>query len=84
MKIPTDTVQDWIVRADTFLAVTPDKDGVHRTRLDTTEAVDAWAIAHRTGMTREAYADRTVTDAHIKTALQRVFPNCVFKDRYHY
>lgn len=28
--------------------------------------------------------DRSITDAHIKTALQKVFPNAVFKDKYQY
>jgi len=43
--------------------------------------VDAWTIAHRAGITREAYVDRDVTDGHIQTALEKIFPNAVFKDR---
>lgn len=43
--------------------------------------VDAWRIAHRTRITHDAYdMSRDVTDAHIQTALQRIFPRCVFKD----
>lgn len=42
--------------------------------------VDAWAIAHNCGICREAYADRNVIDAHIQTALEKIFPNAVFLD----
>jgi len=45
------------------------------------EGRDAWTIAHRCGITTEAYKDRTVTDGHIQTALQTIFVNAVFKDR---
>lgn len=41
----------------------------------------AWNIADKVGILREAYLDRTVTDGHIQTALQKVFPNCTFKDK---
>ncbi len=43
--------------------------------------VDAWDIAHNSGIMKEAYTDPTVFDAHIQTALERLFPNCVFRDR---
>jgi hypothetical protein len=46
--------------------------------------VEAWSIAHQTGITNEAYTDRDVVDAHIVTALKAIFPNAVFKDRYSY
>jgi hypothetical protein len=45
---------------------------------------EAWAIAHRCGITRDAYTDQTVVDAHIVTALKQIFPNAVFKDKYSY
>ena len=52
---------------------------------DVTTGVDAWTVAHSTGITREAYSiDRSVVDAHIQTALKQIFPNAVFKDRPHY
>jgi hypothetical protein len=50
-----------------------------------TTGSDAWNIAHKLDIPREAYAiDDSIVDAHIKTALQHIFPNAVFKDRYHY
>lgn len=45
------------------------------------QGVDAWTVAHRCGITREAYKDRTVTDGHVQTALEAIFPNVVFKDK---
>ena len=42
---------------------------------------DAWEVAHRCGIVREAYADSSVVDAHIQTALEVIFPNAVFLDR---
>lgn len=51
---------------------------------DVTTGNDAWYIAHRSGIANEAYQDRTVVDAHIKTALEKIFPNAVFKDKYTY
>jgi peptide deformylase len=44
----------------------------------------AWAIAHKTKITHEAYEDNSVVDAHIKTVLQKIFPGAVFKDNYSY
>lgn len=46
--------------------------------------VEAWDIAHYVGITKEAYEDRSVVDAHIVTALRQIFPEAVFKDRYSY
>ena len=51
---------------------------------------DAWLIAHNSGITDICYGNSAkdlpgvqgCTDAHIKTALARIFPNAVFKDRY--
>lgn len=46
---------------------------------------DAWTIAHNAGITRKAYEmGRDITDAHIQTALERIFPNAVFKDAKRY
>ena len=41
-------------------------------------------VAHQSGITEEAYADRSVVDAHIVTALKQMFPNAEFKDTYSY
>ena len=77
-KISAETVQNWMDRADAYLTKTD------YTIADVREGAHAWALANILGFTREAYEDRTVVDAHIKTALQKVFPDAVFKDRYTY
>lgn len=53
--------------------------------------VDAWTIAHNSGITELCYGntakdipDMGVNDAHIQTALQSIFPNCVFRDAKRY
>lgn len=51
---------------------------------DITVGSDAWRIAHLSGITNECYKDRDCVDAHIKTALAKIFPNAVFKDKYSY
>lgn len=46
---------------------------------------DAWTVAHRAGICAEAYAmSRDIHDAHIQTALEKIFPNVVFKDAKRY
>lgn len=45
---------------------------------------EAWSVAHTAGITKEAYEDRSVVDAHIVSALRKIFPNAVFKDKYIY
>lgn len=45
---------------------------------------EAWSIAHASGITKEAYEDRSVVDAHIVSALRKIFPEAVFKDKYSY
>jgi len=45
---------------------------------------DAWAVCSRSGVLREAYEDRSVVDAHIQTALEKIFPNAVFRDKKRY
>lgn len=51
-----------------------------------TEGSMAWAIWTRAvNNVENVYsADRTITDAHIKTALQQIFINAEFKDKYRY
>lgn len=79
-RIPSSTIARWTAQADAFLAsLTPPI-----TRDQVSTGADAWNVAHRTGMCREAYEDRDIVDAHIKTALQTVFPQAVFKDKYRY
>lgn len=46
---------------------------------------DAWTIAHQCGITRHAYdISRDITDAHIQTALEKIFPNVTFRDKKRY
>ncbi len=47
---------------------------------DVTTGAAAWAIAHKVGITNEAYEDRTILDAHIQTVLEKIFLNAVFFD----
>jgi hypothetical protein len=75
-----ETVERWKQLADAWLVKAKDPG----TREDIYLGAEAWAIAHRSGISVEAYADREVTDAHIVTALKQVFPNAQFKDRYSY
>ena len=77
MKISNETVARWIKLVDGWFAAKAqefDRNAVVQGR-------DAWTVAHRAGLTREAYEDRTITDGHIQTALERVFPNAVFRDK---
>jgi hypothetical protein len=46
--------------------------------------VDAWHIAHGVGFTSYCYDLDGIVDAHIVTAMGKVFPNVVFKDKYRY
>lgn len=55
------------------------------TRHTVTTGREAWTIARMAGVTNEAYAlSRDITDGHIQTALERVFPNAVFRDAKRY
>jgi hypothetical protein len=77
-KIDALTIADWLVRADNYCRDKPYKRG------DIKSGADAWILANRCDMTRDAYKDPEIVDAHIVTALKVVFPNAVFKDKYHY
>jgi hypothetical protein len=77
-KFDDATIERWKTLADKRLAT------LGHTRADVKTGRDAWAFAHMCGITNEAYKDRSVTDAHIKTALARVFPNAIFSDKYRY
>lgn len=67
----------WI---DDDLAMIPLREGIDN-RDDVLTGKDAWALAHRAGVTQFCYKDRSVVDAHIQTALEQIFPNAVFKDK---
>lgn len=74
------TVIRWAELSNTWL-----KDaGDPGTREDVHLGAEAWVIAHRCGITSEAYSDPSVADAHIVTALKQIFPNAIFKDKYSY
>jgi len=81
-KIDKDTVSRWRIKCAAWLAARP----IQKLSLgDVKTGSDAWLVAHQTGIAKEAYdMDRNITDAHIKTALQSIFPNAVFKDKYYY
>ena len=71
-----DTVARWKTKAEAYVSL-------HDMGLDDLRnAIDAWAVAHKCGITEEAYQDRKVHDGHIKTALEKIFPNALFLNRY--
>lgn len=78
MKFDNQIVNRWAEQAADYLG----RCGYDISNVKT--GVEAWDIAHRIGITQEAYQDRSVTDAHIKTALQKIFPDAVFLDKYLY
>lgn len=69
-KISKETIADWTARADVVID-----------RATVVTGLAAWDMAHKLGFTNEAYKDRDILDAHIQTALEKVFPNAVFKDK---
>ena len=79
MKFEASTINRWTEMATEFVA-----EKCTGEMSDVITGSDAWEVAHRCGITKEAYLDRKVVDAHIKTALTKIFPNAVFKDTYHY
>ena len=76
-RIDDDTVSRWRGVCRGWL----EQNARHLTLADIDTGINAWAVAHRSGITKEAYQDRNITDGHIQTALQRIFPNAVFKDK---
>jgi hypothetical protein len=78
MKFNSDTVNRWVTLAADFLG----QRGYDLSDVKT--GAEAWTVAHQSGITKEAYEDRSVVDAHIKTALQQIFPNAIFVDKYSY
>jgi hypothetical protein len=58
-------------------------DGKPRKCEDIQQGATAWEIAHRVGIVRICYEEiPACCDAHIKTALAKIFPNAVFADTY--
>lgn len=78
MKFDRSTVNRWAVMAADYLG------NRGYDIADVKTGIEAWNVAHRSGITEEAYADRSVVDAHIVTALKQLFPSAVFKDTYSY
>ena len=76
MKFDKETINRWAAMAADYLG----RNGYDIS--DVKMGVEAWDIAHYVGITKEAYRDRSVVDAHIVTALKLIFPEAVFKDRY--
>ena len=80
-KFDSETIARWTKMADEWLASNQfgviDRDKV-------LSGANAWKIAHRSGISYEAYEDMSVVDAHIVTALKQIFPNAEFKDTYSY
>jgi hypothetical protein len=74
-KISNAVVAEFSSMADMFLAQH------NLTRHDVKTGRDAWSVSHRCGITNAAYKDRDVIDAHIQTALEKIFPHAVFKDK---
>ena len=79
-KFDAETVTRWTQMAVDWMREAQDPGTV----TDVYLGAEAWGIAHYAGITKEAYADPSVSDAHIVTALKQIFPKAVFKDRYVY
>jgi hypothetical protein len=79
MKITAEEVKRYRSMAEEWL-----KNNLGIPREHILEGRDAWTIAHKCGITFLAYQNRSVTDAHIQTALEAIFPNAIFKERKRY
>jgi hypothetical protein len=77
-KFNSEMINRWTVMAANYLG----RNGYDLS--DVKLGSEAWAIAHRSGISYEAYEDMSVVDAHIVTALKQIFPNAEFKDTYSY
>ena len=80
-KFDSEAITRWTKMADEWLAKNP-FGAIERSQI--LNGSNAWKVAHHAGITEEAYADRSVVDAHIVTALKQLFPNAEFKDTYSY
>lgn len=77
-KFDKQTVERWKGIAQRWLSTSGSD---VRSPAQVLEGSSAWFVAHRCGITAEAYADRSVTDGHIQTALEEIFPNVIFRDK---
>lgn len=75
-RINNETIENWKKLATEYLSAR------NYSRNDITTGTDAWLIFSHAINTRDnnVYADRTITDGHIQTALAKVFPNAIFKN----
>ena len=73
-RIPAETVERYRADAEAFLA------RHNLTCANVKTGRDAWTVAHSAGITADAYRDRDTLDAHIQTALEKIFPAAVFND----
>ncbi len=81
-----DIASEWLEDGSNF------KDGLPRNLSDIESGADAWLVAHRSGILEICYGNTAKDlpgiegchDTHIKTALEKIFPNAIFKDRYDY
>ena len=83
-KISKETISTWTDRVEQALPFIVRQEFKDITRLDVKTGVDAWGIAHAANISMEAYNDFNANDAHIQTALEKIFPNAVFKDKKRY
>lgn len=65
--------RQWLADGSRFV------DGQPRYIEDVTVGACAWDVAHRCGILRECWA-LGCNDAHIRSALKRIFPNAVFRE----
>ena len=80
MKICHETLSKWRASVDQWLM-----ENHSLIANQVTTGRDAWTVAHKTGIALEAYdMSRDITDAHIQTALEHIFPNAVFRDKKRY
>ena len=76
MKITPDEVKRYRDMAAEWLA--------DKKTTDILTGSDAWTVANQSGILRLAYQNPSITDAHIQTALEAIFPNAIFKNRKRY
>ena len=84
MKIPAEKVEQFRKMAANWLFNT-----LQLSTDDVLTGSDAWIVACKSGITEQCYGNTAkdipamvgVNDAHIRTALEKIFPNAVFKDK---
>jgi hypothetical protein len=78
MRLPQETIERWRKWCALELA------NRKMTCADIKTGRDAWAAASLCGILRDAYSDNAIKDAHIQTALEKIFPEAEFKDAKRY